>query len=361
MSTSTKALKAIYPWITTPLIISAPMRVFSGPTLATAVSVSGGIGFLGPGKNPSDLEPILAATKKLFLQQSSSLSQASWGHIKDTLPVGVGFQLFDGNLTLAAAAVAKYRPKAAWLFVPDEKEGVKDLERWSRGLRDASPGIQIWMQVGSVKDAIEAAELRDAPPDVIVLQGTDAGGHGLAKGAGIATLVPEVKDELEARGLDIPLMAAGGIADGRGVAAALALGASGAVMGSRFLASEEANVAKGYKEEVLRARDGGQATVRTRVFDVLAGRMDWPPQYDGRSIVNRSVEDDLTGISVIENRRKFEEALGMGDHGWGPSGRLTTYAGTAVGLINEVAPAERIIREGRALAIESLEKALLMA
>jgi nitronate monooxygenase len=365
MATSIKALKNIYPWITAPLIVSAPMRIFSGPALATAVSSSGGIGFLGPGKKPEELESTLAATKKLLLQRISSPSHAasstlSSHDLEDTLPIGVGFQLFDGNLALAATAIAKYRPRAAWLFVPGEEEGVADLQRWSRGLRDASPGTQIWIQVGSVRDAVDAAQLSDAP-DVLVLQGNDAGGHGLARGAGVVALLPEVRDELEARGLDIPVMAAGGIADGRGVAAALALGASGAVMGTRFLASEEADIADGYRSEVVRARDGGQSTVRTTIFDSLTGRMDWPDHYDGRSIINRSVEDDHAGISMEDNRRKFEEALKMGDQGWGPDGRLTTYAGTAVGLIREVAPAEKIVKESRVVARTSLERASAMA
>ena len=362
-----KALKTIYPWITTPLIISAPMRVFSGPSLAVAVSSSGGIGFLGPGTSPSDLDPTLATTKELLLQHTSPSSHAAAKvssllasrDLQDTLPIGVGFQLFDGDLSLAAAAIAKYRPRAAWLFVPAEKEGVADLQRWSRALRAASPATQIWIQVGSVRDALDAAQ--HAAPDVLVLQGNDAGGHGLAKGAGVVSLVPEVRDELERRGMgDVPVMAAGGIADGRGVAAVLALGAAGAAMGTRFLASEEADVAGGYKGEVVRAGDGGQVTARTRVFDELVRRGDWPGGYDGRSIVNGSVRDDEAGVPVEENRRKFEEALTMGDWGWGPDGRLTTYAGTAVGLIREVAPAERIIKESRAMATASLERTLGM-
>jgi nitronate monooxygenase len=155
-------------------------------------------------------------------------------------------------------------------------------------------------------------------------------------------------------------MAAGGIADGRGVAAVLALGASGAVMGTRFLASEEADIADGYRDEVVRSRDGGQSTVRTTIFDSLTGRLDWPGQYDGRSIINRSVEDDAAGMPLEDNRRKFQQSLKMGDRGWGPDGRLTTYAGTAVGLIHEVAPAEKIVKESRAMALASLERALGM-
>jgi nitronate monooxygenase len=148
MAPSIKALKTIYPWITTPLIISAPMRIFSGPALAVAVSSSGGIGFLGPRAKPSDLDPILATTRELLLQRISSSSTgdaaaaATSGtltsrDVEDTLPIGVGFQLFDGDIAVASAAVAKYRPRAAWLFVPNESEGAADLERWSRALRAA--------------------------------------------------------------------------------------------------------------------------------------------------------------------------------------------------------------------------------
>ena len=132
-------------------------------------------------------------------------------------------------------------------------------------------------------------------------------------------------------------------------------------MGTRFLASAEANIADGYRDEIVRARDGGQSTVRTRIFDALTGRLDWPEHYDGRSIINRSVEDEAAGVAMEESKTKFEEALKMGDQGWGPHGRLTTYAGTAVGLVREVASAERIIKESRVMALTSLERALVMA
>ena len=197
------------------------MRIFSGPALATAVSLSGGIGFLGPGKSPSDLEPTLAATKAppptpllafpcLTVHALRAASRRHAPH-RRRLPA------LRRRPRARDCRDCEDRPRAAWLFVPGEK-GAADLATWSRGLRDASPRTQIWIQVGSVRDAVQAAELRDAP-DVLVLQGNDAGGHGLARGAGVVSLLPEVRDELEARGLDIPLMAAGGIADGRGVAA----------------------------------------------------------------------------------------------------------------------------------------------
>ncbi|KAH7317887.1 putative Nitronate monooxygenase [Rhexocercosporidium sp. MPI-PUGE-AT-0058] len=344
MSSSIQLLKSTYKWISTPLIVSAPMRVFTGPELATAVSSAGGIGFIGPGKSPEDLEPALQKARKLLehrLQtQQTKVTSISPGDLQGKLPIGIGFQIFDANLQVALPSIAMHRPAAAWLFVP--REGTDDLTVWMGEIRKASPQTQIWLQIGSVKDAMQAAKLSN-PPDVLVMQGIDAGGHGLAKGAGIVSLIPEVKDAMANEGVDIPIIAAGGIADGRGVAAALGLGAVGAAMGTRFLASKEADIAAGYQNEVLRATDGGQSTVRTPLFDALAGRNNWPPQFDGRSISNRSTKDSDSGVPFEKNQELFQAALRQGDEGWGKDGRLTTYAGTGVGLIHEVKSAEDII------------------
>ena len=228
MASSIKLLKSTYRWISTPLIVGAPMRVFSSPELATAVSSAGGIGFIGPGKTPEDLDTALQKARKLLenrLQSQQSGLRIISADLEGALPIGVGFQIFDANFEVALPSIAKHRPAAVWLFVPEED--TDDLSVWMKGIREVAPKTQIWLQVGSVHDAMEAARL-STPPDVLVLQGIDAGGHGLAKGAGIVSLVPEVKDALKAAGSDIPVIAAGGIADGRGVAAALSSGAVGA-------------------------------------------------------------------------------------------------------------------------------------
>ena len=197
--------------------------------------------------------------------------------------------------------------------------------------------------MGSVSDAVKAARSK-IPPDVLVLQGIDAGGHGLARAASIVSLVPEVADALAELDLvkDIPIVAAGGIADGRGVAAALGLGAMGAVMGTRFLAAEEAKVARGYQADVVRTTDGGQNTVRTTLYDELAGRTNWPREYDGRNVVNGSWVDRESGLGYEENKIRYEEATKKGDEG-----RMTSYVGSAVGLVREVSKAEDIVRNTR--------------
>ena len=121
---------------------------------------------------------------------------------------------------------------------------------------------------GTVSEAVEVA--KTGHPDVIVVQGADGGRHGLQHRPGIISLLPEVCDALNREGpVEIPVMAAGGIMDGRGAAAALTLGASGVCLGTRFLACEEATVMKGYQDEVLRVSDGGVSTVATTVYDLV--------------------------------------------------------------------------------------------
>lgn len=160
------------------------------------------------------------------------------------------------------------------------------------------------------------------------------------------TLLPEVGDALKGAGFAIPLVAAGGIADGRGVAAAMMLGADGCAMGTRFLGSPEAEISAGYRQAVLDASDGGQSTVRTGVYDKLRGTAAWPEGYDGRGVKNRSWEERET-VGEVENKEMYARAMREGDAAWGVQGRATTYAGTVVGLVRESKPAGEIVEEVR--------------
>jgi nitronate monooxygenase len=342
LSRHLQLLKFSYPWIKTPLIVSAPMRVFAGPDLATAVHRAGGIGFLGPGPKPSDLSSIFEETRQLLNIHNSN----------SPLPIGIGFQTFDADLEIAAKEIEKHRPVAVWLFAA--RDGQREFDVWIKRIKALAPDTKIWIQVGSVADAVAAAKA-PTPPDVLVVQGSDAGGHGLVRGAGIISLLPEIADALS--GSNIPLLAAGGISDGRGVAAALHLGAVGTVMGTRFLASTEAKISKGYQDDVVRTTDGGQNTVRTALYDELAGRTNWPAIYDGRNIVNRSWVDKEGGVDFEENKRKYGEASKKGDEGWGPKGRMTAYVGAGVGLVRSVEGASRIVETTREQARTVLNEA----
>ena len=339
-----KVLKSTYQWIVTPLIVGAPMKLITGPAIAAAVSSAGGIGFIGPLGDPRKLGDALHSAKQILEKSASSSLQ--YQPNANVLPIGVGFQTWDGDLSAATAAIGAHRPAAAWLFAP--RHGQSELNSWAQRIREVSPNTQIWMQVGSVGDALNAAQ-SDQAPDVLVIQGQDAGGHGLSKGAGIVTLLPEIVDALEAseKEVPIPLIAAGGIADGRGAAAALALGASGIAMGTRFLASEEAQIANGYRDKVVRANDGGQRTIKTQLYNHLRGTMNWPDGYEARGLANESWADHQNGMSFEENRKLYAEAVKKGDEGWGEHGRLATYAGTAVGLIKDVKGAGEIVRDTR--------------
>lgn len=359
-----QTLKSTYKFLQTPIIVSAPMRVFAGPDLAVATSRAGGLGFIGPGLRPTDLDSKLEKVRTLLAHtpitdnSSGSTNATSTPSLtNETLPIGVGFQLFDGDLNVAADMVRKYKPAASWLFVPTT--GQRELDEWSARLREASPSTKIWIQVGSVAEAVAAAKSAHAP-DVLVLQGIDAGGHGLRKGAGVVSLLPEVADALEEIGAaHIPLLAAGGIADGRGIATVLGSGvAAGAVMGTRFLASREADIKAAYQSDVLRVSDGGQSTLRTDLFDRLQGRDDWPARYDGRAIINASVRDDLAGVAFKDNKDTFEAQQREGTLGWGEQGRMTAYVGSAVGLVKSVDGAGEIVERARKDAKDALRQAV---
>lgn len=114
------------------------------------------------------------------------------------------------------------------------------------------------------------------------------------------------------------------------------------VVGTRFLASSEANIAAGYQDAVLAAADGGVSTVRTEVFDRLR-ITPWPGGYDGRAVKNASWEDDERGEEWEKVKERFEEDMKKGDDAWGVQGRATTYAGAGVGLVRDVKPAGQIV------------------
>lgn len=318
------------------------MRLIALSKLACEISNAGGLGFIGAGSDVSTLESELEKAKASLTVKSSN----------GTLPIGLGFLLWAGEKLLQEALplIERYKPAAVWLFAPNHPD---QLTRWTQETRRVSPATKLWIQIGTVADAISCT--RTCRPDVLIVQGTDAGGHGLEKCAGLLTLLPEVDDAIATLSLKPILIAAGGIIDGRALAASLALGAQGAVLGTRYLACPEANIAKGYREAVLSASDGGVNTARGKLYDTLRGTTDWPAHYGGRSVLNESWYDAAKGMSVEENKRLYDDALKMGDEGWGEKARLTTYAGTGVGLVKKVQPAAEVTREVREESIQLLQ------
>jgi nitronate monooxygenase len=183
-----------------------------------------------------------------------------------------------------------------------------------------SAGIPVIVQV---TDLTEARQALDAGADVVVAQGSEAGGHG----GGRATLpfVPAVVDIAGST----PVLAAGGIADGRGLAAALVLGAAGAVIGTRFEVTHEALITAEAAKAIMTA--GARDTTRGRALDVVRDSP-WPARYPARTLRNRVTddwqgrEDDMDATTKVA----YREGVDRGDLDY-----LPIWAGEAVDMITE--------------------------
>ncbi|KAH8902376.1 2-nitropropane dioxygenase [Coniochaeta sp. PMI_546] len=344
-------LSALFPATTQPLIISAPMRGVTTGRLAAAVTSAGGLGFVAGGYDftPGSAELSALSADLAAARQSLGLADRPLTPV----PVGVGFILCHPSAgrfeETALPLLIEHSPQAVWLFAPgpDPKDGAALQAGIIAALKHA--GFTVFVQVGTVSAARQA--VRDGA-DVIVAQGVDAGGHQYAKGAGVVSLVPEVRSMLdeEFRGKEVGLVAAGGIVDGRGVAAALALGAEGVVMGTRFVVCQESQAPEYRRKAILGAVDGGVATAKSTFHDDILGTTVWPGFYDGRAIVNQSYEDHSSGVPLEENLKRFNAAKEAGDNS-----RMVTWAGTGVGLVKKDMPAGDIVREVREEAIKRIQ------
>jgi nitronate monooxygenase len=319
------------------------MGGFALGALATAVTRAGGLGLIGSDGDMKNLATQLAQVDK-DLDRHDGL-----------LPIGVGLLGFVTKEEGALPLLEKFKPAVVWLFAAKD---INDYNPWTESVRRVSPRTQVWIQIGSVEGALSIA--KNARPDVLCIQGSDAGGHGYEKGAGIISLLPEVADALSNAGFGhIRLVTAGGIGDGRAAAAAFTLGAQGVVLGTRFLAASETKVHPEYRKAVLAANDGGQRTVRSKLFDNLRGPNVWPGLYDGRSIEVESFKDHVAGVEIEEIRKRHKEAMQTESKGFAEdgSGRAAMWAGTGVGLVKKEQPAAEIVEEVRAGIVKALEAA----
>lgn len=297
-------------------IISAPMAFAAGGRLAAAVSAAGGLGLIGGGYGDANwLEAAFQAA--------------------GNQPVGCGFITWSLRKQPALLELAiSHNPRAIFLSFDDP-------EPFAARIKQA--GILLICQIQTRRDAERAV---DCGADVIVAQGAEAGGHGERRAT--FTLVPEVADLIAARSPNTLLCAAGGIGDGRGLAAALMLGADGVLVGSRLWASKEANVSSRMHCVALAAT--GDDTIRSQVMD-LARKLDWPTRFSARVLKNRFTERwhgreaELLAVAD-EEAAKYREAWSEGD-----PDNSNTFVGEVVGLIHDVEPAgpiiERMVREAK--------------
>jgi nitronate monooxygenase len=285
-------------------VLLAPMDAVADGKLAAAVSGAGGLGILGGGYGDGAwLEREFAAAGN---------TRIGCGFITWSLAKQPG--LLSRALDHAPAAIML---------------SFGDVSPFAEKIRAA--GAKLICQVQTLRQAREAA---DAGVDIIVAQGTEAGGHGAARGT--MTLVPEIADALP----DVPVVAAGGIADGRGLAAVLMLGAEGVLMGTRFYASREA---AGPAEGKRRIVEGsGDDTLRSIVFDI-SRRNVWPAPYNGRVMRNAHLdrwfgrEPELMQNAEAEARR-YAAAREAGDYDI-----AAVIAGESLGLVHDLPDAGEIV------------------
>jgi NAD(P)H-dependent flavin oxidoreductase YrpB (nitropropane dioxygenase family) len=231
--------------------------------------------------------------------------------------------------------------------------------------RAHAAGLKVIDQVGSVEAAKRSA---DAGVDAIIAQGVEAGGH-IAGQVSTMVLVPRVVDAVS----PVPVAAAGGIADARGLVAALALGAEGVVLGTRFLATPEAAAHPVYKQKVLEATE--EDTVRTTLFG--RGWPNAPHRALRTAFVNEWLKDEARGSEQRVDEPVIGESIFGGERvplqrfaGFPPTAEATgdiesmgLLAGQSVGLVTDIKPAALIVRElvagARAIIERRLSKELL--
>lgn len=285
-------------------IISAPMAFIAGGALAAAVSRAGGLGMIGGGYGDRD-----------FLTAQFAAA--------GNTPVGAGFITWSlAKQPDLLKLVLDRQPRAVFLSFGELKPFAAQV---------IAAGIPLIAQVQSVAGAkIAAAE----GASFIVAQGTEAGGHGAVRAT--LPLVPAVIDAVG----DVPVLAAGGIADGRGLAAALALGAAGVVCGTAFFASAESLAHPAAKQAAAEGK--GDETLRGSVFDIARG-IDWPQPFTLRTLQNdfsRAWGHDeaalRSGMDAL--RADYDAARSSGD-----MRTAATIVGEAVDFIRDVEPAADIV------------------
>ncbi|MFZ3268435.1 MAG: nitronate monooxygenase [Mycobacterium sp.] len=303
-------------------ILSAPMALISGGRLAAAVTSSGGLGLIGGGYGDSD-----------WLQREFGLA--------DGERVGCGFitwslarkpELLDETLERQPATIML---------------SFGDLQPFAERIHAA--GVPLIAQVQKLNHARQAL---DAGAEILAAQGGEAGGHGMTVRSTF-TLVPDVVDLAAERAPDTLVLAAGGVADGRGLAAARVLGADGVLVGTRFWASPEALVSPRAHQRAVGA--GGDDTYRTRVYDVVR-RLDWPPEYNERALSNPFVDgwhaNEAALLSSLPDAvSTFEAAVAAEDFE-----AAAILVGESIGRIDSVRPAADIVADMAAEADRILNR-----
>ena len=321
--------------LTTPIAL-APMAIAGGGALAAASARAGALGLVGGAYGEREWtaqQYELAA--ELLADDPAALTRLGCGFIT--------WRMEQDRSALDWLLDSEHIPAAIMLSFGDPRGVAKSI---------TARGIPLICQIQTVAQLPQVVE---AGASVIVAQGGEAGGHGMnaRDGRGTFTLVPEVADWLAANAPEVMLLAAGGIADGRGLAAAMMLGADGALVGSRLWASEESLVPEAAID--LAVETNGDGSARTKVFDILREK-DWPPEYDFRALrntIHREWEDRIEALEA-------DPAAAIADYKAGVAAgdftRAHVTVGEGTGLIRHAASAGEIIATIDAEARRLLER-----
>jgi NAD(P)H-dependent flavin oxidoreductase YrpB (nitropropane dioxygenase family) len=305
-----------------PIVLGGMSGSTTAPLVA-AVSNAGGLGTLGIARTPAeqipkDIAAIRAATHA---------------------PFGVNFLLFVARESSIEAALKERPPVLSFAWARDDQ----DL----RGYFDRAhaAGSRVMYMAGTVPEALRAKE---AGADVIVAQGTEGGGH--VGWMASMVIVPMIVDAVGTT----PVLAAGGIADGRGLVAALALGAQGVLLGTRFLATQESPLHPNFKQAVLDS--DGHDTVLTEIPDIARATV-WPGAM-ARARRNAFIER-WSGREWELRARQAEAAAALQQaQQSGDADYASLLIGQDAGLIHDIPPAgelvERIVAEAEALLRDRL-------
>lgn len=296
-------------------ILLAPMEKVADGNLAAAVSAAGGLGLVGGGYGD----------EAWLTREMDSTGGAR---------VGVGFITWSlaKNPRLLDLALERKPPAVMLSFGKVRPHADK--------IRNA--GARLVCQVQTLEQAKEALS---CGADILVAQGAEAGGHGDRRGT--FPLVPAIVDMAGG----VPVVAAGGIADGRGLAAALMLGAAGVLVGTRFYATQESAAPQAAKERVVAAT--GDQTHRDILLDVVRG-IAWPAPYTGRTLHNGFLEkwrDRKPELlrHLPEEAARYDQARRDGDYDV-----IAVFAGEVVDLIADIPPAADVVRRMAAEAASLL-------
>lgn len=294
--------------ITHPVILGGMAGGPTSPELVAAVSNAGGLGIFGA----SWLTPAAIQEQTVRIRALTSA------------PFGLNLLLFAKDEAALDAILAE-RPAVlsfAWAAADQPLPGIF--------ARAHESGAKVMYMAPTIHEAMRAAA---AGADVIVAQGTEGGGHVGVMGT--MALVPQVVQAIP----DRPVLAAGGIADGRGLAAALALGAQGALVGTRFLATHEAPVHPNFKRAIL-ASDGHDTDL-TEIPDIISGRV-WPGAFS-RVWRNSLIREWAGREWELRQRQPVVRETVFAARAAGDADRAVLFFGQDAGLIDSIEPAGAVV------------------